>query len=79
MTRARLDPQLKKAIAAGTPVEVVDPATNDVYYLLSTAQFQAAVRADTDDLDPQQAYPLVEMVMAEDDAGDPLLDSYGGR
>jgi hypothetical protein len=33
MTRAELDPNLKQAVAAGTPVEVFDPTTHEVYYL----------------------------------------------
>jgi hypothetical protein len=31
---------------------------------------------DMDDFDPREAYPLVAPVLAEDDAFDPLLESY---
>lgn len=72
MTRAELDPSLKQAVAVGTPVELFDPATNEVYYLISAEQFQSIAG----DFDPRAAYPLVEYVMASDDAHDPLLDSY---
>jgi hypothetical protein len=74
MTRAKLDPNLRQAVAAGTPVEVFDPATDEVYYLVSAEQFRSL--ANSADLDPRMAYPLLESLMAEDDANDPLLDSY---
>lgn len=76
MTRAQLDPNLKLAAAVGTPVEVIDPATNDVYYLLSAEQFRLLSSASNRDIDPRVAYPLVDLVMADDDARDPLLNSY---
>jgi hypothetical protein len=76
MTRAELDPNLKQAVAVGTPVEVFDPTTNEVYYLISAEQFQKLASAATGDFDPREAYPLIDKVMAEDDAHDPLLESY---
>jgi hypothetical protein len=76
MTRAELDPNLKQAVAVGTPVEVFDPATNEVYYLLSAEQFQKLAAKMPVDFDPRDAYPLIDAVMAEDDANDPLLESY---
>jgi hypothetical protein len=72
MTRAELDPNLRQAILVGTPVEVFDPTTNEIYYLISAEQFQSIAG----DFDPRIAYPLIENVMASDDAHDPLLDSY---
>jgi hypothetical protein len=53
---------------------VVRPATNQVFYLLSAEQFHSISSAGT--IDPCEAYPNVEWLMAEDDANDPLLDSY---
>jgi hypothetical protein len=76
MTRAELDPILKQAAAVGTPVEVFDPATNEVYYLLSAEQFQKLAAKMPGDVDPREAYPLIDVLMAEDDAHDPLLESY---
>ena len=76
MTRAELDPGLKQAATVGTPVEVVDPSTQEVYYLISAEQFQRIAGTLSGDLDPREAYPLVDQIMAEDDAADPLLDSY---
>jgi hypothetical protein len=76
MTRAELDPNLKQAVATGTPVEVFDPTTHEVYYLLSADQFQKLSTAFSADFDPRVAYPLIDQVMAEDDLNDPLLESY---
>jgi hypothetical protein len=76
MTRAQIDANLKQAVTSGTPVEVFDPVTNEVYYLVSAEQFQKLTFALSDDFDPRQSYPLIERVMAEDDADDPLLESY---
>lgn len=76
MVRAELDLNLKQAIAVGTPVEVYDPTTNEVYYLLSAEQFQSLVTKLLGDFDPRDAYPFIDAIMAEDDAHDPLLDSY---
>ncbi len=76
MTRAELDPKLKQAVTIGMPVEIVDPATNELYYLISAEQFGIIARVVSDDFDPRAAYPLIETIMAEDDTHDPLLDSY---
>ena len=76
MTRAELDPKLKQAVTTGIPVEIVDPSTNEVYYLISAEQFGLIARAIANDFDPREAYPLIDKVMADDDAHDPLLDSY---
>jgi hypothetical protein len=76
MTRAQLDPSLRQAVAVGTPVEVFDPSTNEVYYLVSAEQFQRMAIASADDFDPRHSYPIVDSVMADDDAHDPLLESY---
>ena len=76
MTRAELDPSLKQAIQVGTPVELFDPATNERFYLLSADQYRAIAATISPDLDPRDAYPLIDRLMAEDDSNDPLLDSY---
>lgn len=54
----------------------MDPSTQEVYYLISAEQFQRIAGTLSGDFDPREAYPLVDQVMAEDDAADPLLDSY---
>lgn len=76
MTRANLDPLLRQAILVGTPVELVDATTNETFYLLSSDQFRALSATVSGHLDPREAYPLIEKLMIEDDAYDPLLDSY---
>jgi hypothetical protein len=76
MTHANLDNSLRAAVEAGTPVEVVDQATNRVYYLVSAEQFQRMAARLPDEFDPRELYPMIDKVMAEDDARDPLLESY---
>jgi hypothetical protein len=75
MTRAPLDPDLKRAALSGTPVELFDPNSNEVFYLVSAEQFQK-LTTGRDDFDPRAIYPVIDIVMAEVDANDPLLDSY---
>lgn len=76
MTRAELDSRLKQAVTVGMPVEVYDPTTNEVFYLISAEQFQKLAAGQANGFDPREAYLLIEHVMAEDDALDPLLDTY---
>lgn len=76
MTRTELDPNLKQAAQLGTPVEVVDSNTDEVYYLVSAEQYARIAAMLSGDFDPRAGYPIVERVMAADDADDPLLDSY---
>ena len=64
------------AAETGTPVEVVDNVTNRVYYLISSEQFQRMASVLSDNFDPRQFYPSIDRIMAEDDANDPLLESY---
>ncbi|HEX4414867.1 MAG TPA: hypothetical protein VH107_14630 [Lacipirellulaceae bacterium] len=75
MTRASLDANLKHALSLGTPIKVFDPATNEVFYLVSAEQYQKLTEQSANDSDPRQFYPRVDRVMADDDAHDPLLDS----
>lgn len=74
MMRTELDPSLKQAIQVGTPVEIFDPATNQVFYLLSAEQYHSISSDGV--MDPREAYPTIDRLMAEDDAHDPLIDSY---
>jgi hypothetical protein len=75
MTRMPLDSSLKQALSMGTPIEVFDSTTNEVYYLVSAEQFQK-LASQTEDFDPRVGYPLIDETMAEDDTRDPLLESY---
>ena len=76
MTRAEFDSNLKQAVAAGTPAEIVDPSTSEVYYLVSAEQFRRLTVTLGDELDPRVAYPLIDAILSEDDINDPLLESY---
>jgi hypothetical protein len=51
---------LREAAEAGRPVEVVDPATNRVYYLVSAEQFQRMAATLRDDFDPREFYPMID-------------------
>jgi len=77
MTATLTDQQrqaLHEANDAG-PVTVVDPATNAQYVLVRADVFQD-VQEWMRDLEPQEVYPLVDRIMADDDAHDPTLASY---
>ena len=76
MNRTELDPGLKQAVQIGTPVELFDSATNQVYYVISAEQFRTVAATITEEFDPSETYSLIDEVMAEDDANDPLLDGY---
>jgi hypothetical protein len=65
---------LHEANDAG-PVTVVDAATDTLYVLVRADVFQE-LQDWIRDLEPQDAYPLVDRVMADDDAHDPTLASY---
>lgn len=69
-------PNLQEAAKTGGPVEVVDSATGQKFILISPEQYQKMCRAAAGDFDPREAYPLVDQVMSDDDADDPLLASY---
>jgi len=57
------------------PVTVIDPATN-AEYILVRADIFGQLKHWINDIEPQEAYPLVDQIMADDDAHDPTLASY---
>jgi hypothetical protein len=65
---------LHEANDAG-PVTVVDPTTN-IEYVLVRADVFKEMGEWVRDLEPQDAYPVVDRVMADDDAADPSLATY---
>ncbi len=65
---------LHEANDAG-PVTVVDPSTNTQYVLVRADVFEE-MREWMRDLEPQDAYPIVDCIMADDDAHDPPLAGY---
>jgi len=65
---------LHEANDAG-PVTVVDPTT-DTHYVLVRADVFQELQDWIRDLEPQDAYPLVDRILADDDAHDPTLAGY---
>ena len=65
---------LHEANDAG-PVTVIDPTTN-AEYVLVRADIFVQMREWINDMEPQEAYPLVDRIMADDDVQDPTLASY---
>jgi hypothetical protein len=65
---------LHEANDAG-PVIVVDPATRTTYVLVREDVF-SELQEWARDLQPEDVSPMVDRVMASDDARDPLLASY---
>ena len=56
----------------GTPVYLVDAATNARYVLLRAEQFeQVREGLATEEFNPRETYPFVDRTMVEDDANDP--------
>jgi hypothetical protein len=76
-----LSDDLRQAIEKerGSPVHLIDAATNEHYVLMRAEQYEkvkAVFEHDDRDFNPREAYPFVEEVMREDDANDPILASY---
>ena len=65
---------LHEANDAG-PVTILDPV-NDSQYVLVRADVFYELQEWMRDLEPQEAYPLVDRMMANDDVHDPTLASY---
>ena len=75
---ATLTDQQRQAIHEANdagPVTVIDPATN-AEYILVRADIFTQMREWMNDLEPKEAYPLVDRIMAEDDRQDPTLATY---
>jgi len=65
--------------AEGTPLRVVDTRTNAAYVLISAKAYdrvQGLLSENDDGLSDQAVARLIQENMAEDDALDPLLESY---
>jgi hypothetical protein len=71
-----LTEQQRRELEAPEPV-AIDPLTRATYVLVRSdvyARMKALLTAD--DYDPDEGAALVNEVMADDDANDPLLESY---
>jgi hypothetical protein len=60
----------------GSPIDVVDAATNARYVLVPAELYERFKAVFEREFDPREVYPFVDQVMAEDDANDPALASY---
>jgi hypothetical protein len=55
----------------------IDPRTQQAYVLVPREAYERLKGLlALDDYDPEEGTALINEVMAEDDAGDPLLESY---
>jgi hypothetical protein len=75
---ATLTDQQRQAIHEANdagPVTVTDPATNAEYILVRADVFYH-MREWINNVDPREAYPLVDQIMADDDRQDPTLETY---
>ena len=69
----------RQALAGEDPPQVRDPETNETYVLVKAKvyeRFRQLLEDDSDGLDMRQVGVLIEEAMREDDANDPLLESY---
>lgn len=73
LTRAQM-----QAVRSGEPVTVRDPEIGPECVLVRADIFARVKDLLFDDAEfsPREAYPLVDRVMADDDAGDPALETY---
>ena len=62
---------------SGFPVEMIDEQTKQVYYLITSSQFQRLQSLLADEPhDPRDLYPLIARTAAEAGRNDPLMDDY---
>jgi hypothetical protein len=71
-----LNEQQRQELGAPEPV-AIDPQTRETYVLVRREVYERlkALLA-LDDYDPEEGAAYVNEVMADDDANDPLLESY---
>ncbi len=66
----------RQELSSPEPV-AIDPQTKEAYVLVRKHAYdRLKAFLALDDYDPEEGSALVNEVMAEDDAGDPLLESY---
>ena len=70
---------MRQAIAAhpGQPVKIIDDVTMQVYYMISSEQFEAVLaQLAKGEFQPQELYPLIAKTAAEAGWADPAMDVY---
>ncbi len=71
-----LTEQQRRELTSPEPV-ARDPETMETYFLVRKDVYERLKRLlALDDYDPDEGMGYVNEVLAEDDAGDPLLESY---
>lgn len=71
-----LTEQQRQELASPEPI-AIDPQTRETYVLVRKGVFdRMKALLALDDYDPDEGMALMNEVMADDDANDPLLDSY---
>jgi hypothetical protein len=61
----------------GPETPVLDPDTQQEYVLVRKDVYARPRQNEAeDDFNPREFYPLVDRIMARDDANDPSLESY---
>ncbi len=71
-----LTEEQRQELSAPEPV-AIDPQTNQKYVLVPTEVYERLKgMLALDDYDPDEGAALVNELMAEDDAADPLLEGY---
>ncbi len=58
------------------PIRLLDPVTSQEYVLVRAEVYEQIAQVVDDGLDRKQVAALIERNMREDDANDPLLESY---
>jgi hypothetical protein len=63
--------------AAGAPIQIIDPETQRVYYLISGEQFEK-IRAllVEEAFNPREMYPLIAKTAADAGWNNPAMDDY---
>ncbi|MGO9467821.1 MAG: hypothetical protein ACLQIB_22520 [Isosphaeraceae bacterium] len=72
-----ITPEIRQAIeqAGEQPVQLTDPETNSVYFILRGEVYER-LRALCDDCNIRDAYPLMDQVAAREGWDDPSMDVY---
>ena len=77
MTHLTEEQRLELLSQHGSPVPVVDPQTQKVYYIISSEQFER-LRAlfVEDEFSARELYPLIGKTAGEAGWNDPAMDAY---
>jgi hypothetical protein len=73
-----ITPEQKQAVdqAGDAPVPITDPESDTSFVLLKADVYERMLAAAVEEADPREGYPVVDRIMAIDDADDPYLHLY---